>query len=84
MNARNLSTSGMLPACYFCNIQETIIVEKDSMKKTLSAIQIIGTLGEWAMGDNFYDAVQDFRIGLPGMALQIVGGYLFIKYVIRK
>lgn len=48
------------------------------------AYQIIGTLGEWAMGDSFYDAVQDFRIGLPGMALQIVGGYLFIKYVIRK
>ena len=46
--------------------------------------QIIGTLGEWAMGDSFYDAIQDFRIGLPGMALQIVGGYLFIKYVIRK
>lgn len=48
------------------------------------AYQVIGTLGEWAMGDSFYDAVQDFRIGLPGMALQIVGGYLFIKYVIRK
>lgn len=46
--------------------------------------QVIGTLGEWAMGDSFYDAVQDFRIGLPGMALQIVGGYLFINYVIRK
>lgn len=48
------------------------------------AYQVIGTLGEWAMGDSFYDAVQDFRIGLPGMALQIVGGYLFINYVIRK
>lgn len=48
------------------------------------AYQVIGTLGEWAMSDSFYDAVQDFRIGLPGMALQIVGGYLFIKYVIRK
>lgn len=46
--------------------------------------QVIGTLGEWAMGDSFYDAVQDFRIGLPGMALQIVGGYLFINHVIRK
>lgn len=48
------------------------------------AYQVIGTLGKWAMGDSFYDAVQDFRIGLPGMALQIVGGYLFINYVIRK
>ena len=29
-------------------------------------------------------AVQDFRIGIPGMLLQVFGGYLFIKYVIRK
>ena len=48
------------------------------------AYQVIGTLGEWVMGDSFYDAVQDFRIGLPGMALQVAGGYLFIKYLIRK
>lgn len=48
------------------------------------AYQVIGTLGEWAMGNSFYAALQDFRIGLPGMALQIVGGYLFIRYVIRK
>ena len=48
------------------------------------AYQIIGTLAEWPMVGSFFDAIQDFRIGLPGMALQIVGGYLFIKYLIRK
>lgn len=48
------------------------------------AYQIVGTLGEWTMSDSFFHAVQDFRIGLPGMALQIAGGYLFIKYLIRK
>lgn len=46
--------------------------------------QIIGTLGEWAMVGNFLTAVQDFRIGLPGMLLQVAGGYLFINYLIRK
>ena len=46
--------------------------------------QVIGTLGEWAMSGNFFSAVQDFRIGLPGMVLQIVGGYFFIRYLIRK
>lgn len=40
-----------------------------------------GTLGEWAIVGNFLIAVQDFRIGLPGMALQIIGRYLFIKYL---
>lgn len=33
---------------------------------------------------SFTAAVQDFRIGIPGMLLQVFGGYLFIKYVIRK
>ncbi|WP_418698437.1 ECF transporter S component [Bacteroides sp.] len=48
------------------------------------AYQVIGTLGEWGMKGDFYSAIQDFRIGLPGMMLQIIGGYLFIKYLIRK
>ncbi|MBS1318469.1 MAG: ECF transporter S component [Parabacteroides sp.] len=48
------------------------------------AYQIVGTLGEWTMKGSFYTAVQDFRIGLPGMALQIVGGYLFIKHLICR
>lgn len=46
--------------------------------------QTLGTLGEWVMCGDFYLAIQDFRIGIPGMLLQIIGGYLFIKYIIRK
>ena len=46
--------------------------------------QVLGTLGEWAMTGDFGLAVQDFRIGLPGMALQIAGGYWMVKYVIYK
>uniref|UniRef100_UPI00307BD336 ECF transporter S component n=1 Tax=Alistipes shahii TaxID=328814 RepID=UPI00307BD336 len=46
--------------------------------------QIVGSAGEWALTDSFTAAVQDFRIGIPGMLLQVFGGYLFIKYVIRK
>lgn len=42
--------------------------------------QIAGTLGEWAMVGNFFSAAQDFRIGVPGMLLQVVGGYLLLKY----
>ena len=51
---------------------------------TVACYQIAGTLGEWAMKGDFYLAVQDFRIGIPGMLLQIFGGYLFIKHLIRK
>ena len=46
--------------------------------------QVAGTLGEWIYIGNFYNAIQDFRIGIPGMCLQVFGGYLFIRYLIRK
>lgn len=46
--------------------------------------QVAGTLIEWAMARDFMAAIQDFRIGIPGMLLQIFGGYLLIRYVIRK
>lgn len=51
---------------------------------TVLAYQILGTLGEWAMTGNFYLAMQDFRIGIPGMLLQTLGGFAFIKYLIRR
>lgn len=46
--------------------------------------QVVGTLGEWAMVDSFHTAVQDFRIGLPGMLMQVFGGCFFINRFIRK
>lgn len=48
------------------------------------AYQVIGSLIEWTWVSNFALAVQDFRLGVPGMLIQIIGGYLFIKYIIRK
>lgn len=46
--------------------------------------QIVGTLGEWILVGDFFRAIQDFRIGLPGMLLQVVGGYLVLKHVIKR
>lgn len=46
--------------------------------------QILGTLGEWLLKGDFYLASQDFRIGIPGMLIQIFGGWLVINYLIRK
>lgn len=45
--------------------------------------QLFGSVAEWLITSNMMAALQDMRIGLPGMALQIVGGYVFIKYVIN-
>lgn len=41
--------------------------------------QLTGSLIESAMYGSFSAGFQDFRIGLPGMLLQIVGGYLVLS-----
>lgn len=46
--------------------------------------QIVGTMGEWMMGGSLTVALQDFRIGLPGMVLQVIGGYCFVKHLIYR
>lgn len=45
--------------------------------------QLIGTLVEWAIVKDFFIAIQDFRIGLPGMFVQIVGGYFLLKAIAK-
>lgn len=41
--------------------------------------QCFGTLSEWAMTSSFYVAIQDFRLGVPGMTLQILLSYLLLR-----
>ena len=48
------------------------------------AYQVVGSLGEWALTGSLLAAAQDFRIGLPGMLLQIGGGWAVIHLVIRR
>ena|SRR5690554_3785847 len=43
------------------------------------AYQVIGTAAEWAMTQNLMVALQDFRLGVPGMLIQLVGGYFVLK-----
>lgn len=46
--------------------------------------QIAGTLCEWTMTESLFAAVQDFRIGIPGMLLQVTGGYAVIRYMLKR
>ena len=46
--------------------------------------QLIGTLGEWIITGSFSLAIQDFRIGIPGMLLQVIGGFLIIKHILKE
>lgn len=47
------------------------------------AYQVVGTLCEWALCGSFTLAAQDFRMGVPGMLLQWIGGYYALKFLNR-
>ncbi|MDE6513995.1 MAG: ECF transporter S component [Muribaculaceae bacterium] len=43
--------------------------------------QLFGSLGEWAICGDLHTALLDLRIGLPGMLVQILGGYITVKLI---
>ncbi|MBQ2002111.1 MAG: ECF transporter S component [Bacteroidaceae bacterium] len=49
------------------------------MLAAVLAYQLFGTLGEWAMTGSLSAALQDFRLGIPGMLMQIFGGHLLLR-----
>lgn len=49
----------------------------------VAGYQVLGTIGEWVINGDFSLACQDFRIGIPGMLLQIFGGWLVINKIIK-
>lgn len=56
--------------------------EKVSIVALILAVlvyQFAGTLVEWILVKDFSIAIQDFRVGVPGILLQIVGGYFVLK-----
>lgn len=56
--------------------------QKISLLAIIGAVltyQVIGTLIEWAVIQDFAVAIQDFRIGIPGMLVQVFGGYALLR-----
>jgi hypothetical protein len=47
------------------------------------AYQVAGTLIEWTIVKDFFVAIQDFRIGIPGILLQVAGGYFLLKAIAK-
>jgi len=43
------------------------------------AYQFVGTLFEWAMTSSFYIAIQDFRLGITGIILQVLLTYILLS-----
>ena len=47
------------------------------------AYQFVGTAFEWILTQNLHIALQDIRSGFPGILIQIIGGYLVLKFMKR-
>ena len=45
------------------------------------AYQFVGTAFEWILTQNLHIALQDIRLGMPGIILQIVGGFFVLKLI---
>lgn len=73
-----LAVAAGAAAAYFKRVSVLILA------MVVLSYQIFGTLAEWLMVKDFSIAVQDFRIGIPGMLIQILGGYLFIRYLMNS
>ncbi|MBQ8191395.1 MAG: ECF transporter S component [Bacteroidaceae bacterium] len=61
--------------------QRTQQVTLLSLLGVVLAYQTAGALGEWALTNSLHTALQDFRIGLPGMAMQVIGGYAVLRQI---
>lgn len=46
--------------------------------------QFVGGIIEWAMTGSLASALQDWKLGWPGMALQAIGGWLVLNHLLRK
>lgn len=54
------------------------------MAAVVAVYQLLGGAFEWAWTGSLAAALQDLHLGLPGMLTQVVGGYLFIKYILKR
>lgn len=68
-----LATFAGIAANYFKRVSILILL------LVVLSYQLVGTLGEWMLLSDFNLAVQDFRMALPGMMLQVIGGYFILK-----
>lgn len=47
------------------------------------AYQVVGGLAEWMLAGSLVAALQDLTLGLPGIGLQIAGGWLALKLLAK-
>lgn len=55
-----------------------------SVAAAVVAYQAVGSLFELVLTGSYAAAIQDVRLGLPGIAIQIFGGYAVLRWLLRR
>ena len=76
------STLLALAAAYIA--KKTQKVSLLTVTMAVVAYQAVGMLIEWGMTGSLQAALQDVWLGYPGIFLQIIGGWLVLRWMIRS
>lgn len=78
-----LIKSGLLAAAAAYMAQRTKEIKLQNLLLVILFYQVIGMVAEFALTGSFMAAMQDIRLGFPGMLLQLFGGYFCLKAIAK-
>ena len=76
-----LIKSALLATAASYMAQRTKQIKLQNLLVVILFYQVIGMIAEFALTSSFMAAMQDIRLGFPGMLLQLVGGYFCLKAI---
>ena len=76
-----LIKSALLATAAAYMAQRTHQIKLQNIFLVILFYQGIGMIAEFALTGSFSAAMQDIRIGFPGMLLQLVGGFFCLKAI---
>ncbi len=79
-----IAKSLILAVCASCATRYFQKISLPILALVVLASQIFGFVAEWAIVRNIALAYRDLRMGIPGMTLQIFGGYVLIRFLNRQ
>lgn len=89
-----MPAASMLPVILFKSVTLALVaaaVAHRSQRATLPLLlavvagyQVLGLLFEWAWSGSFLAAAQDLTLGLPGLLLQLFGGWWILNRLLRE
>ena len=76
-----MPAASMLPIILTKSVLLALAVALWAVALAVVAYQGIGMMAEWGMTGSLTAALQDIRLGWPGMLVQIFGGFAIIKLI---